>query len=680
MESTAPTVMSDPAPRPRRPELTAAQKQLILEAAGEMVSAIAENRQARFADPTLGGATDEPVAGAFVSLKRGKHLRACCGGLQAQVVPLGRAIYEAAVRTAREDSRFPPLSPIELDNLDLEVWLLFAPEPVQARGEERALAVQTGGKHGLVIERGPNRGLLLPGVAAEHDWDSRRFLEQTCVKAGIHPVLWKDDATAVMTFEGEPIRGRLARAPDMAADRPPALLRPDELAGLVAFCRDNLAALLTGATPNYYAFGLPDGTVSGIVLTLRRPGRPSRLKLSQLSLRPGLPLQTTLFTLAEAAAQVLVQEGTGAGQLNGVELGLTVLNDPAMHGTVADPHLDYLGPRPRALLVIERARSGIAFDPARSADDLLAGAARRAGVLTPAAAGVFSLEALSTETRLGVANGQRPEPGPVVRPAGVAGQFYPDDPAQLAALIDDLLPAERQAEAWPAALVPHAGLRFSGPVGAQVFRRLAIPPTVIVLGPKHTPLGVDWAVTPHETWALPGFNVAADVDLARRLADAIPGLALDALAHRQEHAVEVELPFIARIAPRAKVIGIAIGHGDLDSCRRFADGLATVLGACDPMPLLLISSDMNHFATDDENRRLDELALAALERLDPEEVYETVTDNHISMCGILPAVIVLETLKRLGGLTAAERVAYATSADVTGDKTRVVGYAGLLFR
>ena len=88
---------------------------------------------------------------------------------------------------------------------------------------------------------------------------------------------------------------------------------------------------------------------------------------------------------------------------------------------------------------------------------------------------------------------------------------------------------------------------------------------------------------------------------------------------------------------------------------------------------------MNHFATDAENRRLDALALAALERLDPAEVYNTVTEHNISMCGMLPAIIVLQTLRLLGCLNRAERLDYATSADVTGDTSRVVGYAGMLF-
>ena len=116
---------------------------------------------------------------------------------------------------------------------------------------------------------------------------------------------------------------------------------------------------------------------------------------------------------------------------------------------------------------------------------------------------------------------------------------------------------------------------------------------------------------------------------------------------------------------------------------QLADGkrydVTSVLRRQEELPLLLISSDMNHFATDAETRLLDDMALTALQKLDPAGVYETVTANHISMCGVLPAVIVLETLRQLGTLRQAQRVAYATSADVTGDPSRVVGYAGMLF-
>src|SRR5262245_59375184 len=146
------------------------------------------------------------VSGAFVSLKRGKQLRSCCGGLLDRPVPLAQALADAVARTALEDVRFPPVSPAELPYLDMEVWLLFNPQRVQASGEGRAAAVVTGGKHGLLIRRGDSRGLLLPGVAAEHAWDAETFLEQVCVKAGLHPSLWKEDDTSLHTFEGLSVR------------------------------------------------------------------------------------------------------------------------------------------------------------------------------------------------------------------------------------------------------------------------------------------------------------------------------------------------------------------------------------------------------------------------------------------------------------------------------------------
>ncbi len=232
---------------------------------------------------------------------------------------------------------------------------------------------------------------------------------------------------------------------------------------------------------------------------------------------------------------------------------------------------------------------------------------------------------------------------------------------------------------WPAVMVPHAGLQYSGKIAADVFGRVEITDEVIIVGPRHRPSGMDWAVAPHETWSLPGLTIPSDPELAIELADAIPDLHLDARAHQQEHSIEVQLPLLARLAPNTRVVGILVGAGDLDRCREFAAGLAKVLRKRRRKPLLVISSDMNHYASDVENRRLDAIALTALERLDPEEVYNTTSKNKISMFGKLPSIIVLDTLRQMLMLIKCQRVGYANSADVTGDKSRVVGYAGMLF-
>jgi AmmeMemoRadiSam system radical SAM enzyme/AmmeMemoRadiSam system protein B/AmmeMemoRadiSam system protein A len=676
------TTAASKAPRPAqpRPELTTEQKQYLVGAAGTLVRTLATGQPAAFADPSLGGLGDQHVAGAFVSLKRGKHLRSCCGML-GRPIPLRTALQEAAARTVWHDTRFPPVSPTELDHLDMEVWLLHNPEPVMVHGEERVAAI-TVGRHGLQVMRGDKQGLLLPGVAVDHQWDSRRFLDQVCVKAGLPPSAWREETTALFTFEGEVLRGRLVEMTTASAAAPAgraSVCRPEDVRVYANFCCNVLNDLLGGMAPSYYCPGAPDGTVGGVILTLRRPAPTGEdaLHFCQISLRPGVPLQSTLVALCQNAAQALMAQRWSADALAALRLAVTVLHDVVPHGTVADPDLAGFEPERRALLVLERNKSGVVFDPARPPAELLAEAARQARVTHAAGAPVFSLEALA-QGPLTLSTAPGPVRGPAERPPAVAGQFYPADAAALARLVDDLLEGERRTEAWPAAMLPHAGLIFSGRIAAQVLNRLKIPRTVIVLGPKHTALGVEWAVAPHQTWTFPGGRLNADAELAQELVQAIPGLEADAGAHQREHAIEVELPLLARLAPDCRVVGIAVGAGDLDSCRRFAAGLARVLRQRDDW-LLLISSDMNHFASDAENRRLDALALEALDTLDPATVHETVTANNISMCGVLPAVIVLETLRRLGRLRRAERVGYATSGDVTGDLGRVVGYAGMLF-
>jgi AmmeMemoRadiSam system protein B len=383
--------------------------------------------------------------------------------------------------------------------------------------------------------------------------------------------------------------------------------------------------------------------------------------------------------LLQSAAQNLAARRVRPEALEGVQVGIAFLHDPAMHGTAGDPHLAGFDPRHRVLLVLERNKSALLYDPHRPTEELLADAIQLARLSQPATAPVFSLDVVTNVARISSATVPTPVRGPAVRPAAVAGTFYDADPAALARTIDDLLAGEVQAQPCSAALIPHAGLTYSGRLAAAVLKRIRIPRTVIILGPKHTALGMEWAVAPHQTWSIPGAEMASDFMLARKLSQAITGLEMDAAAHQREHAIEVELPLLARLAPETRVVGIALGQASLDDCRRFATGLAEVLRGCAERPLLVISSDMNHFATDTETRRLDALALTALEQGDPAGLYETVTQNSISMCGMLPAVIVLETLRQLGTTPRCERVGYATTADVTGDPSRVVGYAGMIF-
>src|SRR5262249_21630722 len=158
---------SPAAPSSQRMKLTAEQGERLVAGIATMLRGAATGRTAPF-PAELAELRDQLVSGAFVSLKRGRHLRSCTG-LLGQTVPLYKAMEEATYRTIWEDERFPNVSAAELDYLGLEVWLLYNPQPVQARGEDRIREIRVG-EHGIQVVRGPSRGLFLPSVAVESNW------------------------------------------------------------------------------------------------------------------------------------------------------------------------------------------------------------------------------------------------------------------------------------------------------------------------------------------------------------------------------------------------------------------------------------------------------------------------------------------------------------------------------
>ncbi|MFZ5831927.1 MAG: AmmeMemoRadiSam system radical SAM enzyme [Planctomycetota bacterium] len=269
------------------------------------------------------------------------------------------------------------------------------------------------------------------------------------------------------------------------------------------------------------------------------------------------------------------------------------------------------------------------------------------------------------------------------REPAVAGAFYPALPQELQQRLTELFdqPEVQSAtpEPWTGALVPHAGWIYSGRLAARVLARIRFPSQVIVVCPRHRARGARWAIAPYRSWRAPGIEMAGDPELAHYLADRVDGLKLDAEAHRAEHAIEVHLPLLHRLAPGLRVSGVTVGGGELSEMRELAAALAEALRPLPERPLLLVSSDMNHFADLETTRRLDGLAIEALRSLRSPELHQVVRRNRISMCGVLPAVLVTDTLRNLGLLTRAELVGYCTSAEASGDTRRVVGYAGVLF-
>jgi AmmeMemoRadiSam system protein B/AmmeMemoRadiSam system protein A len=621
------------------------------------------------------------ISGLFVTLKRQGRLRACCGTLGERLT-LASALEQAARRTASEDPRLPPVSPSELAFLTLDVTLLGRFETLPPLPTERRQHVVVG-RDGLRIELNGQAGLLLPQVAVEHGWDADQFLAQVCLKAGLPADAWCDPHSRLQTFTGQLISGT---TPAEELQRLAARWQPrfDAQARnlLLTHCQRNLHALITGATPHYYALDCPDGDLDGLVLSLVSLETGQVHHVSQVSLRPPLPLQSTLFGLLERSIGEMRQHAWRGP----IEAQLALLSDPAMHGTLAEPDLRGFDPTRRCLAARLENRYAIVRNAQHGGqvhlEWLQARVGRRGYGQTQLLS--FHLENGNQPLELNCLSSANPRPVAVnqfePRPAAVAGLFYPADEAQLAAELQQLFgdrPVDlRRARA---VMVPHAGWKYSGTIAAQVLRQIEIPPSVVVIGPKHTPLGVTWAVAPCSRWDLPGRVVACDRDLATRLVEGIEGWEFDAAAHQQEHGIEVELPFLHHLNPDVQVVGVALHSADWETCHRFATQLANVLRGCEVQPLIVISSDMHHFADDATNRRLDRLALHALETLRPEHLLQTVRRERITMCGVVPAVVVMEALRQLGQLHGAECVAYGTSGDVSGDTTRVVGYAGVIF-
>lgn len=267
-----------------------------------------------------------------------------------------------------------------------------------------------------------------------------------------------------------------------------------------------------------------------------------------------------------------------------------------------------------------------------------------------------------------------------LRPPAVAGQFYPADPAELRALIDNLLGGTRQ-ESQPAtaAMVPHAGLVYSGACAGRVFGRVEVPATVVILAPNHTGLGIAGTASLWDAGAFgtPLGPVPVCAAFGAELAGRCPLVTRDRLAHRDEHAIEVELPFLRVVAPETAIVPLVLAWDDWPSCRALGTALAeTVRGWREPV-LLVASSDLTHYEPAAVAARKDRLALADLERLDGERLLATCRRERVSMCGRAPAATVAEAARQLGA-TAATVIDYRHSGQVTGDDHAVVSYAGVV--
>jgi MEMO1 family protein len=262
----------------------------------------------------------------------------------------------------------------------------------------------------------------------------------------------------------------------------------------------------------------------------------------------------------------------------------------------------------------------------------------------------------------------------------VAGRFYPSDAAELSALIYKYTKTNvnQPPMAVRACLVPHAGYVYSGHVTGAVLAGLALPKKIFVLGVRHYPRGEAAAILSNGAWRTPLGDAPIDEPLAEALKKECPLLREDSVAHSGEHSLEVQLPFLQVLAPGFSFVPVALGTVRFEILVSVGEAIARVLENTKESVLLLTTSDLNHYEDDAATRIKDHKAIDQLLALDPGGLYDTCSDEKISMCGLGPAVAMLTALNVLGAKKA-ELVKYATSADVSGDRSAVVGYAGMIF-
>ena len=277
----------------------------------------------------------------------------------------------------------------------------------------------------------------------------------------------------------------------------------------------------------------------------------------------------------------------------------------------------------------------------------------------------------------------------LVRHPAAAGHFYPADPDAL-----------RQTIAWcyrhamgpgqvPAVgpepiggvagfVVPHAAYQYSGPVAAHAFHRVAAlgsPSVIVILGPNHYGAGRPLALSPWEQWNTPLGALSVDARLGETLAAGVPGLAPDLEAHVSEHSLEVQLPFLRHLyGSDASIVPISMADQSLETAQLLGKEMARVLSG--KSALVLASSDFSHHLPDSEAREEDRRTLQAITSLDAERLADVLERRGVNMCGCGPVMAMLVALVSLGA-SDARVLSYATSGDISGVRSSVVGYGAV---
>jgi hypothetical protein len=265
----------------------------------------------------------------------------------------------------------------------------------------------------------------------------------------------------------------------------------------------------------------------------------------------------------------------------------------------------------------------------------------------------------------------------MVRKPSASGNFYPGTKAILEEELGKYIEFSDTKKKVIGLVSPHAGYVFSGACAGKGFGAVNVPEIVIILGVNHYGFGHPFAVDGHDSWQTPLGAAEVHKELREKLVKDSKIFGIDNHASIKEHSLEVQVPFVQYINPAAKILPITVAARDVQQLMAAGKEIAALIKDTPDNILMIASTDMSHFISEERAREKDKKAIDKILQLDPEGLMNTVAMERISMCGAAPTTIMLSAALELG-VEKAEVIDYTNSGRVMGDYNRVVAYLSMI--
>ena len=275
-----------------------------------------------------------------------------------------------------------------------------------------------------------------------------------------------------------------------------------------------------------------------------------------------------------------------------------------------------------------------------------------------------------------------------VRTPAVSGTFYPDDEKELKSLIRDCfmhsigpgkIPPTDSEQKIYGVICPHAGFVYSGPVACHSFYSISSSTSemAIVTGPNHYGIGQNIASMIDASWKTPLGLMEVDSESALELRDGLDILELDSFSHSKEHSIEVQIPMLQEtFSHEMKILPVSLINQKQQTATKVGSAIAKIAQKKDA--LLIGSSDFTHYEENEFAHRQDLALIDPILKLDVDEFYKVLYERNVTACGFGAIASTMTACKELGA-TEGKLLKYATSGDISGDKSSVVGYASIIF-